>query len=329
MEKPKSTLISLVIPVFNEGRGLEQLYREVEATVQAAGLQVEIVFVDDGSSDETWPEISRLANADSRVMGIKFRKNFGKSAALNAGFKAARGEILVTLDSDLQDDPAEIPKLLAKLDEGYDLVSGWKKRRFDPWHKVIPSRIFNWLVGVLSGLKLHDHNCGLKAYRVQVVREIVLYGELHRFATLMALARGFRVTENEVRHRPRVYGHSKYGALRFVKGLLDLLTVGFLGSFSHRPLHLLGGVGLFAFALGGSALAYLAGLWLAGYQPLGQRPILIYAVAALLLGAQMLTIGILAELITSRLASLQGLGQTEYSITEQVGRDRKEETEHV
>jgi len=277
-----------------------------------------MILVDDGSTDSSWAEIAKLARADSRVRGIRFRRNFGKAAALSAGFADVRGEVVITLDADLQDNPAEIPKLLAKLHEGFDLVNGWKKVRLDPWHKIIPSRVFNWMIRVVSGLNLHDHNCGLKCCRTEVVKEIRLYGELHRFITLLAHARGFRVTELEVQHRERIYGKSKYGARRFVKGLLDLLTVHVLTAFGERPLHLLGVIGLLAFVGGCLGLAYLAWLWMLGYRPIGNRPILIYSVASLLLGAQMLTVGILAELIISRLGSgtENGFG---YSVAERTG----------
>ena len=311
-------MLSLVIPVYNEEKSLAALYQEINTAVARGPLETEVILVDDGSTDSSWAEIAKLARADSRVRGIRFRRNFGKAAALSAGFADVRGEVVITLDADLQDNPAEIPILLAKLREGYDLVNGWKRVRFDPWHKVLSSRVFNWMIRVVSGLNLHDHNCGLKCYRAAVVKEIRLYGELHRFITLLAHARGFRVTELEVQHRKRTYGKSKYGAGRFVKGLLDLLTVHVLTAFGERPLHLLGVIGLLAFAAGCLGLAYLASLWMLGYRPIGNRPILIYSVASLLLGAQMLTVGILAELIISRLGSgnENGFG---YSVAERIG----------
>jgi glycosyltransferase involved in cell wall biosynthesis len=311
-------MLSLVIPVYNEEKSLAPLYQEINTTLGKGSREAEMILVDDGSTDSSWAEIAKLARADSRVRGIRFRRNFGKAAALSAGFADVRGEVVITLDADLQDNPAEIPKLLAKLHEGFDLVNGWKKVRLDPWHKIIPSRVFNWMIRVVSGLNLHDHNCGLKCCRTEVVKEIRLYGELHRFITLLAHARGFRVTELEVQHRERIYGKSKYGARRFVKGLLDLLTVHVLTAFGERPLHLLGVIGLLAFVGGCLGLAYLAWLWMLGYRPIGNRPILIYSVASLLLGAQMLTVGILAELIISRLGSgtENGFG---YSVAERIG----------
>jgi glycosyltransferase involved in cell wall biosynthesis len=311
-------MLSLVIPVYNEEKSLAPLYQEINTTVGRGPLETEVILVDDGSTDSSWAEIAKLARADSRVRGIRFRRNFGKAAALSAGFADVRGEVVITLDADLQDDPAEIPNLLAKLHEGFDLVNGWKRVRLDPWHKTIPSRVFNWMIRAVSGLNLHDHNCGLKCYRTEVVKEIRLYGELHRFITLLAHARGFRVTELEVQHRKRMYGKSKYGARRFVKGTLDLLTVHVLTAFGERPLHLLGVIGLLAFVGGCLGLAYLAWLWMLGYRPIGNRPILIYSVASLLLGAQMLTVGVLAELIISRLGSgnENGFG---YSVAERIG----------
>jgi glycosyltransferase involved in cell wall biosynthesis len=311
-------MLSLVIPVYNEEKSLAPLYQEINTAVGRGPLETEVILVDDGSTDRSWAEIAKLARADSRIRGIRFRRNFGKAAALSAGFAEVRGEVVITLDADLQDNPAEIPNLLAKLHEGFDLVNGWKKVRLDPWHKTLPSRVFNWMIRAVSGLNLHDHNCGLKCYRTEVVKEIRLYGELHRFITLLAHARGFRVTELEVQHRKRIYGKSKYGARRFVKGTLDLLTVHVLTAFGERPLHLLGVIGLLAFVGGCLGLAYLAWLWMLGYRPIGNRPILIYSVASLLLGAQMLTVGILAELIISRLGSgnENGFG---YSVAERIG----------
>jgi len=307
-------MISIVIPAYNEAESIPRLYQEIDAAASASEWDIEVIFVDDGSSDGTWAAIEALAQRDPRVRAIRFRRNFGKAAALDAGFKEARGDRVVTLDADLQDNPADVPRLLSKLEEGYDLVVGWKRRRYDPWHKVIPSRIFNWMIGVVSGVRLHDHNCGLKCYRAAVVREIRVYGEMHRFITLLADARGFRLTEMEVHHRPRSFGRSKYGAGRFIKGFLDLLTVSFLTGYAERPLHFLGVCGLLALAAGLAGLSYLAGLWALGFRPIGNRPVLIYSAAALLLGAQMLSVGILAELIASRVGGGDRNGDSGYSI---------------
>lgn len=297
-------LLSVVIPVFNEEESLEALHQELGKVAAAHNYRLDLIFVDDGSSDSSWKVIQRLAAADPQVRGIRFRRNFGKAAALSAGFAEARGEVVMTLDADLQDDPAEIPHFLAKLDEGLDVVSGWKKTRYDPWHKVFPSRIFNWMVSRTTGVVLHDHNCGMKCYRREIFDEVVLYGELHRFVPVLAAARGYRVGELVIQHRARKFGHSKYGVSRFIKGFLDLLTVKFLTGFGQRPQHVLGTVGLLSFFLGGAGMLYLAIYWLVAQWapqlhllPLHQRPAVIYSVGLLLLGAQLMSIGFLAELI--------------------------------
>jgi glycosyltransferase involved in cell wall biosynthesis len=318
------SVISLVIPVCNERESLPALYAEIVELARTQSLALDILFVDDGSTDGSWQLILELAREHAEVRGIRFRRNFGKAAALSAGFRAARGDIILTLDADLQDDPAEIPRFLALLKEPkasgcLDVVSGWKRVRHDPWHKVWPSRVFNAMVSWLTGVRLHDHNCGMKCYRAEVFREVRLYGELHRFIPVLAAARGFRVGEIEINHRPRRFGRSKYGVRRFVKGFLDLLTVKFLTGFGQRPQHLLGSLGLASFLLGVLGLVYLGVTWIIRlwypeeYPPLHQRPLLIYALAALLLGAQMMSIGFLAELITA----YHGRDQDNYSIAEQ------------
>lgn len=317
---PQEKVISVVVPVFDEVESLARLRAELDDVSRDLGADLEIIFVDDGSSDGSWDEITRLAEEDPRVQGVRFRRNFGKAAALKAGFRRATGKFVLTLDADLQDDPREIPAFLAKLEKGFDLVSGWKRIRHDPWHKVLPSRVFNWLVSRLTGVRLHDHNCGMKGYRAEVPPELRLYGEMHRFIPVLANARGFRVGELEIRHRARSHGRSKYGVERFAKGFLDLLTVRFLTGFGQRPQHLLGSLGLALFGLGSTGLVYLACLWLAArlrpdweILPLSQRPAVIYSVAALLLGAQLLSIGLLAELITA----FHGRESDTYSIAEE------------
>ncbi len=299
-------MLSIVIPAYNERPSLERLHGELDEVARANGYEMEIIFVDDGSTDGSWQQIEELAARDARTSGIKFRRNFGKAAALSAGFKAATGERVITLDADLQDDPAEIPRLLAALDEGLDLVSGWKKVRHDPWHKVAASRVFNLLVRCVTGVRLHDHNCGMKCYRREVLGEIRLYGELHRFVPVLAAARGFAVGEIVVKHRPRQFGRSKYGPWRFMRGFLDLLTVKFLTGFGQRPQHLLGAIGIVSFLVGGLGLVYLAGYWIAaqrypdwGLEPLHQRPAVIYSMGALLLGGQLISIAFLADMITA------------------------------
>lgn len=315
-------MISVVVPVYNEKESLELLLGEIDAVGRQANLELEILFVDDGSTDGSWLVIRDLAAKDRRVRGIRFRRNFGKAAALSAGFREVRGNPVLTLDGDLQDDPKEIPRFLAAMDQGLDVVSGWKRVRYDPWHKVAPSRVFNLLVSRLTGVWLHDHNCGMKCYRTAIFKEVRLYGELHRFIPVLAAARGYTVGEIEIPHRPRRFGHSKYGMRRFVKGFLDLLTVKFLTGFGQRPQHLLGTIGLIGFAAGALGLVYLGITWIinwvdpGAFLPLHERPLLIYSVAALLLGAQMMSIGFLAELITA----YQGRDEDSYSIAERTGK---------
>jgi glycosyltransferase involved in cell wall biosynthesis len=323
-------MISIVIPVCNEEESLSILHGEIAQVARRAGLAFEVIFVDDGSHDTSWKVISDLAGNFPGVHGVRLRRNFGKAAALSAGFAAATGDVVMTLDSDLQDDPAEIPNFLLALGEGMDVISGWKKKRHDPWHKVWPSRVFNGLVSWLTGVKLHDHNCGMKCYRAHVFGEIRLYGELHRFIPVLAAARGFKVGEVIIRHRPRRFGYSKYGMRRFVKGFLDLLTVKFLTGYGQRPQHLLGSIGLLSFILGNLGLLYLGITWIIRiwypdmFEPLHLRPLTIYSAVALLLGAQMMSIGFLAELITA----YQGRDQDSYSIAERT-KTRSEETKEV
>jgi dolichol-phosphate mannosyltransferase len=299
-------MLSIVIPVYNERDSLESLHRELDEVAQANGYDLDMIFVDDGSSDGSWKVICMLADKDPRVRGIRFRRNFGKAAALSAGFGSARGEVVMTLDADLQDDPREIPRFLAALSDDLHVVSGWKQVRYDPWHKVFASRVFNAMVSWLTGVRLHDHNCGMKCYRREVLGEVRLYGELHRFVPVLAAARGFAVGEVVIKHRPRKFGSSKYGIRRFVTGFLDLLTVKFLTGFNQRPQHLLGAIGLLSFLFGGLGLVYLAVYWIAGQlnpewhlTPLHQRPAVLYSMGALLLGGQLMSIGFLAELITA------------------------------
>jgi len=298
-------MISVVIPTLNESESLVQLHRELDEVAQKNDYDLQILFVDDGSTDGTWKVIEQLAAQDRRVLGIRFRRNFGKAAALSAGFDASEGEIIITMDADLQDDPGEFPLLLAKLDQGFDVVSGWKQRRYDPWHKVWPSRVFNALVGKLTGVKLHDHNCGLKCYRRDVIHEVRLYGELHRFVPVLAASRGFHVGEVVIEHRPREHGQSKYGWSRLPKGFLDLLTVQFITRFGQRPQHWLGSVGMMALSIGMFGMCYLAVMWCVSRLPghvaihLHETAALYYSLVALLIGSQLLAIGFVAEMIAS------------------------------
>ena len=291
-------MISVVIPVHNEERSVALLLDELGSALEPLGSPWEAVFVDDGSDDGTFSALTRLHAAADNVRVVRLRRNFGKAAALQAGFEAAEGDVVVTIDGDLQDDPTEIPRLLAKLDAGFDLVSGWKTRRRDPWSRRIPSKIFNVVTGRMSGLRLHDLNCGLKAYRAEVLAGLRIYGELHRFIPVLAHYRGFRVAELPVNHRPREHGRSRYGMERYLRGFLDLLTVTFMGRYRHRPLHLFGGLGLVLGAAGSLVLVYMAALKLDG-QAIGHRPLLTLGVLLVVVGMQFLSLGLLSELITS------------------------------
>ena len=292
-------MISVVVPLLNEERSLETLYAEIVAALEQEGHDFEVVFVDDGSTDESLSTLGRLHEEQSNVVVVHLRRNFGKAAALQAGFLEARGDIVVTIDADLQDDPAEIPKLLAKLEEGFDLVSGWKTRRNDPFPRRLFSRIFNWVTGVISGVHLHDVNCGLKAYRAEVLKGMRIYGELHRFIPVLAAYRGYRVAEIPVNHRARRHGRSRYGPERYLRGFFDLLSVTFMGRYRHRPLHLFGGVGLLMGAIGFIILTYLSVLWFWG-QGIGGRPLFTLGVLLMVVGIQFISLGLLSELITSQ-----------------------------
>jgi dolichol-phosphate mannosyltransferase len=291
-------VISVVVPVHDEERSVEPLYEELRADLEPLGRAWEAVFVDDGSDDGSFAVLTRLHAAAPNVVVVRLRRNFGKAAALAAGFRHASGEVVVTIDADLQDDPAEIPRLLAKLDEGFDLVSGWKTERRDPLTRRLLSRIFNGVVGRVSGLHLHDMNCGLKAYRADVVRNLRIYGELHRFLPVLAHDRGYRVAELPVNHRPREHGRSNYGVERYLRGFLDFMTVWFMGRYRHRPLHLFGGLGLALGAIGAVLLVYLTVLKLSG-EAIGQRPLLTLGVLLVVVGLQFFSLGLLSELITS------------------------------
>ena len=314
-------MLSIIVPVLNEEDSLRELYSQIERSCAECGESFEVLFVDDGSTDGSWKVIRDLTTAHGQVGAIRLRRNFGKAAALTAGMRAACGDLILMMDADLQDDPAEIPAFLAKLNDGFDVINGWKERRLDPWHKVYPSKVFNAMVGWLTGLWLHDHNCGLKLFRAEVSREIRLYGELHRFIPVLAHARGFKVGELAIKHRPRQFGQSKYGVRRFMRGFLDLLTVKFLTGFGQRPQHMLGALGLTCFGFGLLGLAWLSVLWLMmnvfGVMtpaPIGSRPLLFYSLGAMLLGAQAISLGLLAELIVAN----TGREQDTYSIREEL-----------
>ena len=291
-------MISVVVPVHNEERSIGLLHEELQAALDPLGEEWEAVYVDDGSTDESFSALTRLHSREDNVRVVRLRRNFGKAAALAAGFAQAGGERVVTIDGDLQDDPSEIPQLLAKLEEGFDVVSGWKTRRRDPLSRRLPSKLFNWVTGWMSGLRLHDMNCGLKAYRAEVVHNLVLYGELHRFIPVLAHEQGYRVAELPVNHRPREHGRSRYGLERYLRGFLDLLTVSFMGRYRHRPLHLFGGLGLLLGGSGVVLLVYLTIVKLMGHA-IGQRPLLTLGVLLVVVGMQFFTLGLISEMITS------------------------------
>jgi glycosyltransferase involved in cell wall biosynthesis len=290
--------ISVVVPAFNEAESLPRLHAELTQALDAMGRPWEVVFIDDGSRDGTEAVLETLAAADPRVRGVSFRRNFGKSAALATGFRLARGEWVVTMDADLQDDPAELPKLAAKLGEGYDLVTGWKQNRRDPPSKTLPSRLFNAVTSAATGLKLHDYNCGFKLYRRDVTQAIDVYGEFHRFMPALAHWAGFRVAEVPVHHRPRSFGRSKFGPARFVNGFLDLLSAAFISTSALKPLHVFGRIGLL-FLAGGLLLGtWFVAQWAMG-EPMRVRPLMLFAVGLVLLGIQFILMGLLGEMIAN------------------------------
>jgi glycosyltransferase involved in cell wall biosynthesis len=291
-------VISVVVPVYNEERSVALLYDELSSALEPLGRDWEAIFVDDGSTDGSFAALTRLHASAENVRVVRLRRNFGKAAALVAGFDQARGETIVTLDGDLQDDPAEIPRLLAKLDEGFDLVTGWKARRRDPVSRRVLSRVFNSVTSRLSGVRLHDMNCGLKAYRAEVVHGLRIYGELHRFIPVLAHYRGFRIAELPVNHRPREHGRSRYGVERYLRGFLDLLTVSFIGRYRQRPLHLFGGLGLVLGLVGIAILVYLTVVKAMGHA-IGQRPLLTLGVLLVVVGMQFFSLGLISEMITS------------------------------
>jgi glycosyltransferase involved in cell wall biosynthesis len=310
-------VISVVVPVHDEERSVALLYEELEAALEPGREPWEAVFVDDGSTDGTFAALTRLHARTPNTRVVRLRRNFGKSTALAAGVAQAEGETIVTIDGDLQDDPAEIPQLLAKLEEGFDLVSGWKTRRRDPLRRRLLSRIFNSVTGRVSGLRLHDMNCGLKAYRAEVVRGLALYGELHRFIPVLAHYRGFRIAELPVNHRPRTHGRSRYGMERYLRGFLDLLTVTFMGRYRHRPLHLFGGLGLVLGFVGTVVLVYLTVLKATG-EAIGHRPLLTLGVLLVVVGLQFFSLGLLSEMVTSHHEERVGAEERERAQVEEV-----------
>ncbi len=310
MSTPK---ISVVIPVYNESASLPELNDELRSALEKQGMNFEIIFVDDGSTDHTLAQLQEIQKKDRRVKWIQLRSNFGKSAAISAGFKAASGDVVVTLDGDLQDDPSEIPNLIRELDKGFDIVSGWKLHRRDPWVKILLSKIYNFSTALVTGIRLHDFNCGLKAYRKQVLEEVSVYGELHRYIPVLAAWRGFRVSEIQVRHRPRKYGRSKYGYARLLSGLLDLFTVMFLTRFTKKPAHFFGTIGLLLASAGFTINCYIFYLRIQFGNIQSRYPLLFLGVLLTIVGVQFLFTGLLAELITFG----QKKSEAEYTIRNQ------------
>ncbi len=289
--------LTVLVPVYNEAESLRELHKSVLEVLEPLGLSFEIIFVDDGSTDGSDAVIEEMHGRDSRAKAIVLRRNFGKSAALALGFAEAAGDVIVTMDADLQDDPREIPNLLKKLDEGYDLVSGWKVNRRDPISKTLPSKLFNFVTAKMTGIPLHDFNCGLKAYTSAAAKSLNVYGELHRFLPVLAHWRGFRTGEIPVAHHARRFGRTKFGASRFVNGFLDLIAVMFLTS-DKSPLHFLGRVAVVLMAVAVAINAYFGAIWLMGHG-LRVRPLLLFGVVLIILAMQFISIGLLGELIAS------------------------------
>ncbi len=296
--KSSNVILSVVIPLLNEEESLRELASQLEKELpKAGGENYEVIFVDDGSTDNSWEEIRKIKKSNSRFSAIRFRRNYGKSAALAVGFSKAKGQFVITLDADLQDDPAEVQHLVAKLKDGYDLVSGWKKKRYDPVQKTIPSKLFNFVTSIFSGIRLHDFNCGLKAYKRDVVKSLDVYGEMHRYLPALAYMQGFRVTEMPVTHRPRKFGKTKFGASRFIKGFLDLLTVVYTNKFARRPLHFFGTLGVLFITAGFIIDAVLFVQWLQGTTFLSNRPLAFFGMGLIIVGVQLFSMGLLGEMI--------------------------------
>ena len=296
VSEPKAPAVSIVVPGLNEAESLPLLAAQVKEAL-GPDTAYELIFVDDGSTDQTWRVIEDLHESDPAVRGVRLRKNFGKAMALAAGFERARAEVVVMMDADLQDDPADLPKMLEKIGQGLDVVVGWKVDRRDPLNRRVFSRVFNITVGLVTGVRLHDMNCGFKAYRREVLQSIPIYGDLFRFIPVLASWQGFRVGEIPVNHRARQFGHSRYGLERILRGFFDLLSVSFLTRYSRKPMHLFGLLGLLFTFLGLLISGYLTVLWFQG-QPIGNRPLLLLGVLLILVGAQSFSIGLLGEFMT-------------------------------
>lgn len=292
--------LSVVIPVYNEEGNVAHLHKGLTNVLASLKKDYELIFIDDGSKDNTFQVLKEIRRADDKIKIIKSRRNFGKSVALNTAFKHATGEIIITMDGDLQDDPKEIPKFIEKLDEGYDLVSGWKYERKDPLTKRLPSKIFNKLSSLLTGVEIHDFNCGFKAYSKDFLNNVHLYGEMHRYVPAIAHWHGFRVAEIKVKHHPRRSGRSKYGFSRIVKGFLDLITMKFLMGYSTRPLHLFGIPGIVSLSVGIMLGIYLILLKYLDGVAIADRPLLMLSIILIFIGFQSISIGLLGEMIVSQ-----------------------------
>ncbi len=290
--------VSVVIPLFNEEGSLPELYDLLVTVFREKRWSYELLFVDDGSTDGSFEVLKTLHAKDRNVKVIRFRRNFGKSAALSVAFNEARGEFVITMDADLQDDPREIPGLIEDLGDSYDLVSGWKRKRFDPITKTIPSKFFNFVTGQMTGIPIHDFNCGLKAYRREVVKSVHVYGELHRYIPALAHWAGFRVTERVVHHHPRKYGRTKFGVSRFLYGFLDLLTVLFTTRYIRRPLHLFGIWGVLSLVAGIIIDGWLSFEWFMGWTSLSNRPLFMVGFLLIIVGVQFISIGLLGEMMS-------------------------------
>lgn len=296
-EKESSPVdISVIIPLLNEEKSLQELYNKIYAAIES--YSYEIIFIDDGSTDTSWDVISSISEKDPRVKAIRFRRNYGKSDALQFGFDSSKGKYVVTIDADLQDDPNEIPALIEMLEEGRELVSGWKKERHDPVTKTVPSRFFNYITRLTTGIYLHDFNCGLKAYRREVIESIYLYGELHRYVPLLAKWEGFnKIDEKPVKHHPRKYGKTKFGISRFLNGFLDLLTLLIVHRYMQRPMHFFGSLGVLFLVVGGGINLYLAYMKIIHDAILGNRPLLFLGIMLVVVGVQFFSIGFLGDMI--------------------------------
>jgi glycosyltransferase involved in cell wall biosynthesis len=291
-------IISIVIPLYNEEESIVELSISLKKVFERLRVNYEVIFVDDGSTDQSYQKIKEINHLNNRFKCIKFKRNYGKSAALSEGFKASKGDYVITMDADLQDDPAEIPALIQKLNEGYDLVSGWKKKRYDPFIKKQSSKLFNFVTSRLVGLKLHDYNCGIKIYKKDIIKNIKIYGEMHRYIPALAYLSGYKVSEIAVTHHPRKFGKTKFGASRFVNGIFDLMTVLFTTKFIKRPLHFFGLLGLLSFIAGFGVMVYLTILKFFDSVPISNRPLFLVGILMVIVGIQSFSIGLIAEMIT-------------------------------